>query len=252
MARLSVFPSAVAGVGKARQPCWSLVVLHADGGARAAAVLTVGALVLDLDGAMTLDKALASTEGWKRLAHTTWSHRPDQPRCRLVLPLARPVPASGWRAAWLTAVGRLGLPADPACKNANRRYLFPVQPEGAVAGQAIHRATGRALDLLPVAQRQASPRPQPAPLRVPPRRRDAVAEALLNREPDARRRLDLHLGGHLGGEGDAERIDGICCTACGRTSVWFWVAPRQATRARCHHHKTCGWTSGLVELTCAP
>ena len=248
VARLLAFPPALPGVGKAWQPCWSPVALCPDGGGRVADVLAVGALVLDLDGAMTLGEALERTEGWERLAHTTWSHRPDQPRCRLVLPLARPVPASGWRAAWLAAVARIGLPADPACKNANRRYLLPVQPEGAAAGQAIHRATGRALDLLPFARRQPTQRPRRAPLRVPPHRRDAVAEALLDREPEARRHLGLHLGGHLAGEGDAERIDGLRCPSCGRTSVWFWVAPRQATRARCHHRKTCGWASRLAAL----
>ena len=248
VARLLALPPAVPGVGKAQQPCWSPVALCAEGGGRAADVLAVTALVIDLDGAMLLDEALDRTEGWERLAHTTWSHHPERPRCRLVLPLARPVPAAAWRAVWLRAVEALDLPADPACKNANRRYLLPVQPEGGLVGQAIHRATGRALDLLPLASEPAGPRPLRPPLRVPPHRREAVADALLNREPEARRRLGLHLGGHLGGEGEAERIDGLRCPVCGRASVWFWVAPRQATRARCHHRKTCGWASRLAAL----
>lgn len=252
VARLSAFQPALPGSGKAQQPCWSPVALHPGGGGRAGDVLAVGALVLDLDGTLTLDETLNRTEGWERLAHTTWSHHPERPRCRLVLPLARPVPAAAWRAVWLRAVEALDLPADPACKNANRRYLLPVHPEGAVAGRAVHHATGRALDLLPIAQRQPTPRSDRASLRVPPHRRDAVAEALLNREPEARRRLGLHLGGHLGGEGEAERIDGLRCPSCGRTSVWFWVAPRKATRARCHHRKTCGWASRLAALAGAP
>jgi hypothetical protein len=205
-------------------------------------------LVLDLDGGLSIDAALVRTTGLDSVVHTSWSHTPDSPRFRLVLPLARPVPGARWADAWNAAVDALGFPADPACKNANRRFLLPVQPPGAPIGYALHRP-GAALDLLslaPIPRRVR--RPSRRTLTITPHRREAVMQALLRREPESRRRLGEHLGGHRCGEGDAERIEGLPCPACGRPSAWFWVAPRRATRARCQHRNSCGWDGPLTDF----
>ena len=247
--RLSSFPQVVPGTRKRDQPCWSPAHYRSSEASRAVDVETVSLLVLDLDGGMAIDEALDRTEGLERLAHTSWSHQPDTPRLRLVLPLARPIPVSDWPIAWTAAVDALDIPADPACKNANRRFLLPMQPPGSGPGHAVLRAAGRALDLAPLVNRplRRHPRRQ-RPLCVPPHRRDAVLQALLRREPDSRRRLGDHLGGAVCGDGDAERVERLTCPACGRPSAWFWVAPRRATRARCHHRNTCAWDGPLAEL----
>jgi hypothetical protein len=243
--RLSSFPPVAPRTGKRDQPCWSPAHYRSSASSCAVDVETVALLVLDLDGGIAIDAALDRTDGLERLVHTSWSHQPDVPRFRLVLPLARPIPAS----AWTAAVDTLDLPADPACKNTNRRFLLPVQASASCPGRAVHRPAGRALDLVPLVHRPVfrSPSRQRS-ICVPPHRRDAVLDALLRREPESRRRLGDHLGGAVCSDGDVERVEGLMCPACGRPSAWFWVAPRRATRARCHHRNTCGWDGPLCVL----
>ncbi len=246
--RLCRFPSVSTGTIKRDQPCWAPVRFRAAHSSRAVDVESVGALVLDLDGGLSINAALERTTGLDSVVHTSWSHTPDSPRFRLVLPLARPVPGARWADAWNAAVDALGLPADPACKNANRRFLLPVQPPGAPIGFVTHRQ-GVALDLLALAPMPRRVRGRSRrTLTIPPRRREAVMQALLRREPESRRRLGEHLGGHRCGEGEAERVEGLPCPACGRPSAWFWVAPLRATRARCQHRNSCGWDGPLTDF----
>ena len=248
VARLSRFPAVRPGLTKRDQPCWAPVRFRDADSSRAVDVESVGALVLDLDGGLSIDAALERTSGLDCVVHTSWSHTPESPRFRLILPLARPVPGARWAEAWNAGVDAMDLPADPACKNANRRFLLPVQPPGAPIGFAVHRP-GVALDLLALAPMPRRVRGRSRrTLTLPPRRREAVMQALLRREPESRRRLGEHLGGHRCGDGEAERVEGLPCPACARPSAWFWVAPRRATRARCQHRNSCGWDGPLTEL----
>jgi len=79
-------------------------------------------LVLDLDERMALASALDRCAPYTVLARTRWSHPPGAPRSRLVLPLARPVPAARWGSVWPTAVDALGVPVDRLCSVADVRH----------------------------------------------------------------------------------------------------------------------------------
>jgi hypothetical protein len=63
-----------------------------------------------------------------------------------------------------------------------------------------------------------------------------------------RREVASRLGATVRGVGDTERADGVPCPGCGRPSAWFFLAPHRATRARCKHRKSCGWTGPLTDL----
>ncbi len=53
-------------------------------------------------------------------------------RCvRIAIPLKRVVKRDEWPRFWPAAMAQLGLPADPACCDANRLYFFPSRPSNA-------------------------------------------------------------------------------------------------------------------------
>ncbi len=172
--------------------------------------------------------------------HTSWSHRPEAPCFRLVLPLARPVPGPRWGEAWSLAVQALGLPVDRACSNANRRYLLPARPREEAPVVAEVRATDLALDLLPLL-------PAPADSSAVPRRRVVVPlhrvdRAVIRRmalDPAARRRLADSLGAVVRGSGRSERAEGIPCPGCGRASALAWSPSASIGRSRRGSARCC-------------
>jgi hypothetical protein len=103
--------------------CWSPTRYLESAVSRGdAGVATVSSLVFDLDR-VPPDPARLAGLYW--IAHTTWSHRPESPRWRVVLPLARPVAVSEWRDVWQRAHAALCPEADPSCKDASRQYFLP-------------------------------------------------------------------------------------------------------------------------------
>src|SRR5260221_9100982 len=100
-----------------------------------AGVLEVSALVFDLD---PVPPDFARLAGICWLDHTTWSHRPEAPRWRVVIPLARPVPAQAWADVWRRARAALCPEADPVCKDPSRAYWLPSRPTGVVPDASYH------------------------------------------------------------------------------------------------------------------
>lgn len=248
--RLCSFPVRQRVVDKRRLPCWAPASFRAGAPAVTEAVEHVGLLVLDLDGGIELSEALDRCAPFAAVAHTTWSHREGAPCLRLALPLARPVPGDRWGEAWSLAVDALDLPVDRACSNANRRYLLPALPTPDVPHAAEVHDAGFALDLLPLLPAAEAHAHANAPMRVvrvPHHRAERVVRMRLA-EPAVRREVADQLGATVHGTGDTERAEGLSCPACGRQSAWFYVAPHRATRARCKHRKSCGWTGPLTAL----
>jgi hypothetical protein len=248
--RLASFPVRAGVDDKRRLPCWS-PARFAGEGSSAAQVHDLCCLVLDLDGGIGIDEALDRCAPFTVALHTSWSHRPAAPCFRLVLPLAQPVPRAGWTAAWSAAVAALGLPVDRACSNANRRYLLPARPAPEAHTRTELRLTGLALDLAPLAappEAHARPAAEMRSVVVPLHRVERAVRRRLALDPAARRRLADAQGAVVRGTGAYERAEGIVCPACGRPSAWFLLAPERATRARCKHRKSCGWSAPVSEL----
>jgi hypothetical protein len=252
VARLSTFPVRADTDDKRRLPCWSPTTFRDDMPATAENAEQLYALVLDIDGGMDLATALERCAPYTALGHTSWSHTPGEPRFRLVLPLARPVPAARWGSVWRAAVDVLGVPVDRLCSNANRRFLLPARPSQGAAHQVEVRATDVALDLLPLldvpAVRADTAAATSMTVQVPHHRLERAVRHRLASDPDARRRLADTLGATLRGSAGMERADGLACPGCGRASVWFLIAPERATRARCKHRNSCGWSAPVGDL----
>lgn len=244
---LTRFPQ-IPTTNKLALPAWS-PARFAPGRPRCAeAVLDLSCLVLDYDQGAP-DAALSAWVGLIAVAHSTWSHTEASPRFRVVVPLARPIPAARWARAWAWAITRAP-EADVACKDASRLYFRPAVPS-ADAPRFSRVQVGDLLDLLSLLPEGPEPAPAAAlrpPLVVPARLRRHAIDVRLAHDPASRERVASEVGASLAGEGCHRRASGVTCPACGRASVWFYLSPERLRRARCNHRNTCGWTGPLDEL----
>jgi hypothetical protein len=247
---LTTFP-VIAAANKLDLPAWSPARFAAGTQRKSRNVVEIGALVFDHDEGDP-DAALAGWAGSIAVVHSTWSHTEDAPRFRVVVPLATPIPAARWPAAWALAVARAP-GADPACKDPARLFFRPARP----SAEAAHFAKvqgGQLLDLSLLLAPPVAPvvkRPGAATLPVPYRLRDHAIAVRLARDPASRERIAAEVGADLAGEGDERRAVRAPCPACGQRSAWFYLSPSRLRRARCNHRNTCGWTGTLDELLVA-
>jgi hypothetical protein len=220
-------------------------------------VSEVSALVLDYDDGLDVDGAVARWEGYEAMGYTTWSHSPDAPRCRVVLPLARPIPGVWWSLIYRQILDGQGIEADRKCLDASRAFYLP-----AVGVGGPHRATshdGERLDLYDEANdlhksaeielvNEKARRSQAA--RDLARRcanvedRDKAAARLLDIDEQAREALAHRVGAVLLRDASGATIARRApCPRCGRRELW-WAIPRGW--ARCNHDgKSCGFAARL-------
>lgn len=86
---------------------------------------------LDFDDGVTFPQV---TEWFRRcrfawLAHTTFSHRPEHHKLRVLIPFAEPCPVVLWRSLWNWFAGQVKGYADAQCKDVTRRYFVPCTRE---------------------------------------------------------------------------------------------------------------------------
>ena len=105
-------------------PMWSPVRLSPSY-RRKDNVVCASCLVLDYDDGTTIDVAMATWSRWYRILHTSWSHRPDKHRFRLVLPLQRDVTPEEYPALWRWAEVFADRQVDKACKDISRAWALP-------------------------------------------------------------------------------------------------------------------------------
>ena len=148
-----------------------LVGAFVDGVRRNSAFQFASVVALDVEKGPTTREAHAVFRRWVHVIYTTWSHRPDAHRFRVVIPLARDVTADEYRRLWALLAGMLAGGADPQTKDLARALFLPAQrPDGARAGaKALEDAALLDPDEVlaaaapPLARRQIPPRP---PMRV--------------------------------------------------------------------------------------
>ena len=116
-------------------PCWS-PALYGEGERRAnKSVKAVSALVYDFDHATEGPHEIADklrTGNVQFILHTTWSHRPSQPRYRVILFLSRPLFPDEYAEAWENGLRAIGYDAgvDRQARNISRHYALPAQVDG--------------------------------------------------------------------------------------------------------------------------
>lgn len=140
---------------------WSPVVIE---GTRASAnVRFVTALGLDFDhlSADAAQRVIVALAPLEHCLHTTHSHRRESISFRAVVALSRHVTAAEWPRLLAAAVRRLGVPADPTCKDLSRLFYRPSHPKDA-PHSAAHVA-GEPLDVDATLSWGAANLPPPIP-----------------------------------------------------------------------------------------
>jgi hypothetical protein len=94
---------------KERAAMWSPVSLVDGGTRRNAAVGTVNALVLDVDGGTAYAALRPRLDGREWIAYSTHSHRPDSERFHVVVRLPEPVKGDEWAARYDALRGEFGV-----------------------------------------------------------------------------------------------------------------------------------------------
>lgn len=194
--------------------------------------------VLDIEDGTTFENACKLYEGTVRLIHTTWNHTPENPRVRVVFPLAEPIPAAHWKDSW-EYTGRqikaLGITPDEKCKDPSRIYFLPAVRSAESMRQARFFTRG---DLLRM----------PIIPRRPPKVHYVIRKGGRDwRDP----RVRLEIATRLGAAVDDGRAHHIRCPSCGRNDVYFFIEPERAYNAKCNHERSCGWSGPLNELVAA-
>jgi hypothetical protein len=235
------------GMVKLKLPAWSPARFEKSRRSKAAAV-ALDLLVLDYDDGTPIDAARNTWASWAGLLHTSWSHRPDAPKFRVVLPLLEPVPAAEWPRAWRWASEQTGGHIDAACKDPSRIYFMAAIPSGHTAGYHAARWQGEQGWLRIPWEDVPKPGPKLKAAKSPrgtytrPEGRRRRLQAMMT--ADVRRALAGELGAVIRGNSAV----GVKCPGCGRASVWWLIEPDAWMGARCNHVNSCGWAGRLVEV----
>lgn len=175
---------------------WSPATFAGDKRAKAG-VEQVYALVLDYEAVegetpASVEDALDLWQGLRLLLHTSYSHAPDRPRFRVILPLTRPVTGPEYSLLWRWAASRCaeaGHPIDEACRDPSRLWFLPAIPPGGEASYRVERGAGGDLDVeAALAEQREREAPPPPP---PPRPRPSTPSS----EAGPERYLDKALEG---------------------------------------------------------
>jgi hypothetical protein len=246
-------------------PCWAPHSLIEGNRRKIANIKEISLLVLDFDGTdASVEKAIALFPGKECVAHASYSATPTHQKCRLIAPLAHPIPADIWPRVYALLCRALSVAADTKCGDASRLFLLPMQPADPTCAMATH-SPGALLDLRPLADlaRAEAAREEAA---LSARRQRARAEwahlhrvasasgplarraqaRLLATSPDARLALasDLDMGITVRQRGRIAH--GATCPGCGRPSVWWAIDNEGSTSAFCNHTNSCGWMGALI------
>jgi hypothetical protein len=160
--------------------------LYRDNVRRKSHLISIGALVVDVDEAGDVLRSAEILSRYRSILHETFSSTDDAPRCRIVLALAEAVDAAIYERAHAVVrahLRRAGLVADDGAKDASRLSYSPVRRPG--ARYRFATTEGAPLDTRAVLAAQPPPPPRPIPRPIAPEHADAYVRGALRRAADA-------------------------------------------------------------------
>tara|TARA_R110002051_G_scaffold156492_1_gene228249 strand:+ start:8961 stop:11162 length:2202 start_codon:yes stop_codon:yes gene_type:complete len=121
---------------KKQLACWSPAVYKAENRRANGNVTEVTILVYEFDHTSISPHAMIQRLrdlNVSFVVHTTWSHRPSEPRYRTLLFLGRPLQPTEYDEAWRNGLKIVGYDSgvDHQSRNISRHYILPFRKEGA-------------------------------------------------------------------------------------------------------------------------
>jgi hypothetical protein len=156
--------------------------LYCENVRRKRALVSIGALVLDVDEGGDVDSVAEALGKYDAIVHETFSSTNDAPRCRALVRLVEAVDASTYESLHAIArahLGAAGVVVDEGAKDASRLSYSPVRRDG--AGYRFRIVHGAALDARKVLDAQPKPEPRAPPALPKPEHRDAYIRGALER-----------------------------------------------------------------------
>ena len=235
-------------------PLWSPTTFN---GTRAKSnAVDIWALVFDMDDGLTGFDSWRMFGDWQVIAHTSYSHKPYHHKYRIVLPLAKPVPARDWDRAstaanelWAHVVGR-GIPDQSAIHDNARayyRYSLPDSIDGPNHPMhpkhwhqtAVHlEAPQLVLEYGHI--KQAAPRHVAKPRPTKLRGSSVKTRDMAMMDPEVRSKVANAVGASIQGN-TARQIE---CPQCGKREVYFSIDPTMVGAVvwpRCNRQDKCQW-----------
>lgn len=242
---------------KNQLPLWSPTLFEGTRNSKNAQFITC--LVYDLDDGLTPFDTWRLFTDWALIAHTSFSHKPQYHKYRIILPLKQVVPADEWDRAskwglqlWNKVVGR-GEPDPKALKDRARiyfRYALPFSDLSLDDPQhpANYFQTAESLDapLLDLDWRSIPKEELKSEPRFQARRGPITVEAL-ELDTRFRERIASQVGSKI--VGNTARY--IRCPRCGENSVYFSIdldMPSSVRWPQCNHKNSCQWWGSLKDL----
>lgn len=237
---------------KLANPMWAPVQM-AEGARRRldSNVDAFSCLVLDFDNGTPVDEARAPWMNYPHVVHSSYSHTGDNPKYRIVIPLARPVPAATWPRVWHWADRQSGGQIDGQCKNPSRGYFVPVErgPWFSLVNDVADMLLVDPARLPPAPSETKKAPVQPKAGSQRPRIHgvDRQIEWALRNDPSARAAVARTLDATFLNN-SPQSAKNMPCPKCGDRSAWFFVDIATMRSARCAHKERCGWHGSLTML----
>lgn len=104
-------------------------------------------VVLDIDSGMEFDDVKSRIEGFEAVIHSSYSHSPEKPKWRVILPLAQPIPAKEVGKVFDSFQERFDGQLDPVCGHDSAHlYYTPACPADAEPLFQYEHLEGKFLD----------------------------------------------------------------------------------------------------------
>ena len=245
-------------------PLWSPTEFKQGRRARANAT-DIYFLVYDIDDGMTPFDTWRLFSDYHVLAHTSFSHKPQHHKYRIILPLQNPIPARNWGRAsqaaqelWDSVVGR-GTPDQAALHDRARvyfRYGIPTPPNEEMLAEdplnplMYHKtawSTKSPLDLTYDHITEPTPRQPRKPVKARAHQNGKAAMSEVMEDPTFRLAVAHKVGATIQ-ENNARYIR---CPGCGRDSVHFSIdisVPGSYKWPTCNHLNRCAWWGRFEDL----
>ena len=242
---------------KNQLPLWSPTIF--DGNRSQVNALEISCLVYDVDDGETPFSTWQLFCDWWVIAHTSFSHKPQHHKYRIILPLAKPIPAADWDLAhiaalelWGKVVGR-GEPDIKALKDRARmyyRFAIPASQNGEnhpLHPINYHNVDGWDMGTPLILNYSHIKRPE-APKAKPLVKGQTYKKSELMLNPAARMEIARRCNASI----SSNVARNITCPQCNRNSVHFYIdltgQPNPQKGAVCNHKNSCGWYGHLEGL----
>ena len=232
-------------------PLWSPTVFN--GNRSGANAIQVFHLVYDVDDGIAPFSTWRLFSDHYVIAHTSFSHKPEHHKYRIIIPLALSIPASDWSRAciaakehWDNTVYR-GEPDNKALKDVARiyyRYAHKSQLDKNDPKQDIHRSVVHPGPLFELDYKHIKiEKKQTVPYKTAGKK--SMQDIMLDRN------FRMAAADKLGAKIQGNNARGIICPNCNRATVYFSIdlsLPNAKKWPTCNHDANCKYWGSFIDL----